>query len=281
MDLFSGFAWPVPRAFASAVAACRFEQGDVLYDDASAYADLASPPSTSGEPARTWGEVARGLGYAVQVLDPPRSARNAPADASGNRFDANWASPVTVELTDYQKSSTSTAQTTQGRLFTCLWRDAPALLTGDGAPAPPAPATARELHGLLGEALPGVRRAVAKRRGAPLLFTFVVDESSEASLAKMRAVVAALGGHFAVRCTDLAPAEVGLDPEIAFHPALRLCACGIETADEAAVRDLLKGVLYAPTRAADPPPTDAPDEAAPVADRFRLERHGVLASATG
>ena len=42
----------------------------------------------------------------------------------------------------------------------------------------------------------------------------------------------------------------------------------------AAVRDLLKEVLYAPTRGA-----DADDEDSEPADRFRLERHGVLAIA--
>ena len=67
MELLSGFTWPVPRAFASAVSACRFEQGDVLYDAASAYA-AADPGS--------------GPGHHVQILDPPRSARAAPADAA-------------------------------------------------------------------------------------------------------------------------------------------------------------------------------------------------------
>ncbi len=37
MELYSGFAWAVPKAFGSALHGCRFEQGDVLYSDASAY----------------------------------------------------------------------------------------------------------------------------------------------------------------------------------------------------------------------------------------------------
>ena len=71
MDLLSGFAWPVPRAFASAVSACRFESGDVLYDATSAYA--------AGEPES-------GPAYHIQILDPPRSARAAPADAGVDGF---------------------------------------------------------------------------------------------------------------------------------------------------------------------------------------------------
>jgi hypothetical protein len=37
MDFFPKFKWAVPHAFGDALAACRFEQGDILYDTLMAY----------------------------------------------------------------------------------------------------------------------------------------------------------------------------------------------------------------------------------------------------
>lgn len=39
MEFFSGFKWAVPGAFSDAVALCRFEEGDTLYDTKNAYND--------------------------------------------------------------------------------------------------------------------------------------------------------------------------------------------------------------------------------------------------
>ncbi len=37
MNFFSNFTWAVPKAFSDAVASCRFEEGDMLYDTPKAY----------------------------------------------------------------------------------------------------------------------------------------------------------------------------------------------------------------------------------------------------
>jgi hypothetical protein len=257
----------VPRAFASAVAACRFEQGDVFYDDPCAYRDGAG----------SWGEVVAELSYAIQVLDPPRSARNVPSDAGGRRFDANWNAPVSLELWDFTAGSAMTTQhSTQGRLFSCLWQANPGLLLASPEAAvasPEPPGTGRDLHAALAEALPGVRRARPRTgNDEGLLYVFVLDEASESSLSKMRAVASILEGRLTAVPTSLAPGEV-LPSAAPFHPALRICACSIATSDESAVRDLLKSVLYAPTREAE---ATEPGDSDRSADRFRLERHGLL-----
>ena len=278
MELFSGFTWPVPRAFASAVAACRFEQGDVLYDDARAYTVGAADGATDGAGTR-WGDVAKELGHAIQVLDPPRSARGAPAEASGRRFDANWASPVTLELVDFRTGQTRVLETTQARLFTCLWRGSVRTLegeppenvdekvdegldeeAGDGTGARgsdaeraavsglPVPETSRALHGAMPDAL-AVLRAEAKRLGfgGGHLFAYVVDESSDASLARDRAVRAALEACGGGRAMRLAPGTA-VPGDRAFHPALWIGLYAFDAADDGPAREALKAVLYAPTR---------------------------------
>ena len=77
---FEGFEWPVPRAFASAVVQLRFEQGDVLYPDRSGYDRLEA-------------RVPEGL-KALQILQPPRSARVAALEGEGDRRLSAWEGEV-------------------------------------------------------------------------------------------------------------------------------------------------------------------------------------------
>jgi hypothetical protein len=257
VDLLPGFAWPLPRAFASAVSVCRFEQGDLLYDAPGAY--------------EAWKRGrAKRLGCRVQVLDPPRTARTAPAETEGSRFAANWASPMTLELADGSGARPRTVRCTQGRLFTCVWRGAPELLVDvepGGASDPPLPLGSRELQKQLEIAVPALEDAL---RGDPprVLFASVVDESSEASLAKARGIEAALTRRYALEVVSLSPGEAQVPDGEAYHPALRLRGSAVPEADPKAVRELLKRALYSPTRSG----------ADSSADRFKLERHGLLVS---
>lgn len=252
MELFSGFAWPVPRAFASAVSAGRFEQGDVFYDAASAYGEWAL-------------DAAPGHRFRVQVLDPPRSSRVL-ADADGSRFGANWASPVTVEVGDYASKTRTQLQSTQSRLFCCLWRGDRELLreTEPGEAPLPMPATARDLQKHLDAAAAALQVAVGRKTGAGSLFAFVVDEASEASLAKTRSIEAALAGRYEVEPVDRSPVDAGVPDGGDYHPALRLRGLWVAESREEPVRELLKTALYGPSG-------EGPD-------RFKLERHGILLS---
>ena len=252
MEFLPGFAWPVPRAFASAVSVCRFEQGDVLFDAADAYR------------ARKAGRK-RVVRFHVQVLDPPRTARSAPVEAEGNRFAANWSSPVTCEVGDRQESTTQVVKSTQGRLFTCLWRgDLRALreVQPGAADDLPVPGVARDLQKHLEATVAGFRAVPAQTADTGTWFVTVVDVSSGASLAKARDVESALSARYAVETRDLSPHEAGVPDGDTYHPALRVRGVWVEEKNAEAVRELLKRALYSPTKSG--------------ADRFKLERHGVL-----
>lgn len=255
VDLLPGFAWPVPRAFSAAVAVCRFEQGDLLYDDLEAY---GAWPRSASAGSHGW----------VQVLDPPRTARSGPADAEGTRFTANWSSPVELALGRGSVREPELLRCTQGRLFTCLWRGDRSWLAavepGSGDD-PPLPLGARELQKQLADAGAVLReRLPADEKN--LLFAKVVDESSESSRARSRSVEAALRARYRPKTLSLSPAEAGVPNGDAFHPALRVQALSISESDPERLRKLLKQALYGPTRSA--------EEGAP--DRFKLERHGLL-----
>ncbi len=254
MDLGScfigGFAWPVPQAFASAVSACRFEQGDVLYSDAAAY--------------HAWPEGAGALSYHIQVLDPPRAARALTRESEGKRFFANWESPVEIELTRLTEGRCERHATSQGRLFSCLWRGDVALLQPDTEPAPEPPALQRDLHRQLDTALPAFRSHFeAERPGrAGCLYISVVDRASDASRAKARAIESVLSEAFLLAVCDLDPAAAGLPRAERFHPALLLRGLAVDVGDPAPVEALLKAFLYSPVEG--------------KTDRFALSRHGLL-----
>ena len=246
LEFFENFCWAVPRALSSAVASCRFEQGDVLYSERSGY--------------ESWPDGSRDLRYQLQVLDPPKTARVLASEQEGSRFSTNWASRIEFELTDRVRGESSRSISTQGRVFSCLWRGDPEWLSED-SPAPQAPLGQRELHGRLEQVQGFVEARMARIGTQPLcIYLSAVDESNDAARLKAQAVESCLSDAFSnLICDSLAPAEAGLDPDCDLHPALSLRALAVPTADRVAVENRLRGALYAGT-----------------GTRFSLARHGLL-----
>ncbi|MDE0887071.1 MAG: hypothetical protein OSB70_16235 [Myxococcota bacterium] len=251
MEFIEGFAWPVPRALAGAVSACRFEQGDTVYSESGAYG--------------VWPGGREGLGFAVQVLDPPKSARALAPGSEGSRFEANWNSAVELELTEFGRDRVERWVTTQGRLFCCLWRGDEAQLEARGeAPEPPLPQ--RELHRRLEEALPAALARLRTgrgqgARGPASLYLAAVDDANEAARSKAKAVQAVLEAQFSLKTERFSPALAGLAGAEAFHPALWVQALLVPGEAPGAIEERLRGLLYG---------------GASESGRFALARHGLL-----
>ena len=109
MKFFQEFKWAVPHAFNSAIASCRFEQGDILYDTPLAY---------SG----SWGEALQHINYSLQVKFPPRSSSPDTSNNDGSVFSANWSARVVFEFQDHKTKTSKLVETTQGNLYTLLWK---------------------------------------------------------------------------------------------------------------------------------------------------------------
>ena len=262
---FEVFAWPVPRAFAAALAAPRFEQGDVLFRDRLGYGPLVDP-------------IPAGL-EAIQVLSPARSGTRSGPEASSqeDRRRAAWNAEVVIERVAVDEGRSEVKVSTQGRLFTSLWRGDAEWLDPGHEP-PPLPRSARELQG----ALETTREAFSARRFPEpgmkgCRFLFVTDQSSDGSLAKTRIIEDALRSLGRVETLCLTPAEAGVEDGDAYHPTLQVRGCFLARVGEDAVREVLRAALYGgsfPERSADAP---AADEAV-GSGRFSLARHGVLES---
>lgn len=254
MELISGFHWPVPRAFAGAIATCRFEQGDVIYSDPAAYTPGAGGCSAEGD----W----------VQVLSPPKTTRVIAGQGAGARFEGNWRSRVELALRSQSLGKTDNHVCTQGHLFTCLWRGEVSWLKS-GAIEPPVPAPLRDLQARLDQAQPTFERLFLDRlQQRPFtLFLFALDDSSDASRSKARSIEEAVSEAFAVERQVLSPPEAGIEDPDAVHPAFRIAGLAVTSAGTKEVEARIRRRLYA-----------GPDR---EGGRFSLARHGRLQEVTG
>jgi hypothetical protein len=261
LSFFDGMAWPVPTAFAGAIAAMRFEQGDVLYREGRAYDALET-------------KVPEGLS-AIQVILPKRSARATPVDADGDRRQVSWESEVTVELIDLARGRSETRVLTQGKLAMALFRGDDAWLDPDHD-EPAMPRSARALQQKLGETSASFDARQNAKHGCR--FIFVVDLASDASRAKAASVEEALCSSGNVERIELSAMQAGIEGAEAFHPTAVVRCLVLSGRSIESVLPILRSRLYGAAsqttdegfereEAADPTPTP---------DRFSIARHGLL-----
>jgi hypothetical protein len=282
---FEGFVWAVPTAFAGALAAHRFEQGDVLFRDVLAY----------DAPGEALEEQSPNVSLAIQVLHPPRSARVTPGEGDGDRRLRNWRSEVEIDLIDLALGSRDSRRISQGKLMMALWRGEEAWLDPE-AVEPPMPKTGRELAAQLSEARAAFGEARSKTvdSGPGCRFVFVVDSASDASRMKARTVEEAMAGMGPVLKTDLSPGSAGVEAAETYHPTLLIRALEVSGGTVEGAQAALKKALYVgqapksvPDESAfadDAPPVSRAEETdvpVPKADRFSVARHGLLEALEG
>ena len=144
-DFFTCFSWAVPLSFGDSLGQCRFERGDIFYDSLKGY--------------ETWGEASKHVNYIVQVKqshqpgETPQIAvedvegdtipsegdsQTTGARTKGSLFEQNWRSTTACQITDLKRKECRTITTTQGRLYTLLWKGSLRVLDEEDAPPPPA-----------------------------------------------------------------------------------------------------------------------------------------------
>ncbi len=262
---FEAFRWPLPLAFAAAVAASRFEEGDVLYRDPRGFDALA-------------GTLPAGLA-AIQVLRPPRSARGAPLRGEGDRRRSNWQSEVSVALIDLDSGETEQRVLSQGKLLMALWKGEEGWLSPD-RDEPEFPKTARTLHANLMQAAPAFSdRASRIRVRSGTQFIRVVDLAHDASRAKAVSVDEQLRAAGKLDVLDLLPAAAGIEHAEDYHPTLILRGFTLKGRSLEEVEALLRSCLYR-GRASNEAARQGSetDLDATSGDRFSVARHGLLVS---
>lgn len=272
-DYFDGFQWAIPKAFKDALAACRFEQGDTLYNTQKAY-------------ETSWENALKHLEYAIRVELPVRGLKNrfksldsAPSnnevyplqvvDDTGKRnqdliFTDNWNSDVSLSLTTYPSGVQKTIKTTQGHLYMTLWK-------GD------IEYVERSLQNIIMPRLPKDSRKnipsiehlllnkYTTRIKHPQLFIMPTDETRDVLWSKYRRVKLVMDKHHESRQFFVKPVEINLPHATEYLPTLRFAVFVFDIRNRTELLERLKEVLYVPSR-----------NRKTAVDRFKLETHGYI-----
>jgi len=107
-EKYSGLRWYLPSYFKDNLAKCRFEEGIIIYKDEQPL-------------DKNWGEKIPHIDFLIQIQFPARTTTMGSGDES--EIELNWNTEVILDLFYPNTKETKTIKTTQGRLFTFLWKD--------------------------------------------------------------------------------------------------------------------------------------------------------------
>ena len=246
MEFFKGFQWALPMAFADSLARAWFVEGDVLYDSAVAY-------------DASWSAALQAVEYTIQVRSPARSSE-VNNQTVREVFARNWHSEVRLDLYSHMaRVGKGQVRTTQGRLYTSLWKGTIDTLFEEKSAHPPLPTTAQQLSRDL-ERASGLR-ALAPQGQAT--FVMVRDICNSVSRNKFQKVQLKLRPYMSRDPLILSPADANFPDPQEIAPTVDIAffsTTGIELPE---LEDLVKQAVYVPAKDA-------------KKDMYRLSAHGVV-----
>lgn len=245
MEFFSGFKWAIPVAFSDAVSLCRFEEGDILYDTPKAYDD-------------EWGKASKHIEYSMQVRYPARVTGGAGASESGV-FTNNWKSEVRVELYKHlEKVGVGQIETTQGRLYTALWKGDVSILNLD-TEEPLIPFAVQQVTRNLTETSDTARGLSTKYP----VFVMARDLSNPISREKYSKILSKMRKRLAGEPQLQRPKSAGLIDWVNIAPTVEIAFFLTNCVSAEELHDLVKEAVYVPAKDA-------------KKDMFRISAHGII-----
>ena len=245
MEFFSGFKWAVPRAFSDAVALCRFEEGDILYDTKKAYND-------------DWGKASQFIEHSLQVKYPARVSGGA-TEKGGGVFGRNWGSEVRIDLyKNLEKVSVGQIHTTQGRLYTALWKGDISVLEKESE-EPAIPLSVQDVTKKLDQV---TEKAKELSVGYPV-FVMARDLANPVSREKFSKILTALKMHLHNQPRILEPKKAGLIHFENIAPTVDLAFFPMNGTNAEELHDLVKNAVYVPAKNA-------------KKEMFRISAHGII-----
>ncbi len=229
MEFFTNFSWAVPHAFSDAVALCRFEEGDILYDTTMAYEDKLI-------------DACKYINYSLQVRYPVRVTTEQ-SKKSGRIFENNWDSEVRLVLYEkQQQKGVGQLKTTQGRLYTALWKGDISILNGSSK-NPEIPLDVRKVTKLLQELK---SKAIEFSNGLPV-FVMVRDHSNQVSRDKYTKIYNKLHSYLQSEPQLYEPEFIGLKDWEQIAPTIEIAFFPVSDIDHKQLEALVKEAVYSPS----------------------------------
>jgi hypothetical protein len=233
MNFFTEFKWAVPYAFSSAIASCRFEQGDVLYNTPLAY---------NG----TWGEVEQHINHSLQVKFPPRSSSADMGNNDASVFSANWSAKVVFELHNHKTKTTELIETTQGRLYTLLWKGNLERYLKESISAPK---QAAELLDELDLAVNFIKQKIAADKNIKGFFIIPFCPASSQLIEKQKNLDSVFSHLNSFKKSEFNINEIEQAPYLDYVPTTKIVSFFFDEKTNATqISDLIKKALYKPSK---------------------------------
>ena len=245
---FQDFAWAVPLAFADPISDCHFELGDTLYENAAAYTE-------------PWSKNRKTFGQAIQVLAPARGVAGKALSQDDSALNDSWHQEVKLDLHDLKKQTSKTIITTQGRLYTLLWKgDQKVLDITTKSPKIPSPASGLKKH--FSDAASFFQKELLPDP-ATVYFCTLTDAAAGTYREKYFKMKIKLEQEFSTTSQLKQANELGLGVE--FFPTVQVAYFEMKNTSKEAVEIALQDVLYKPSA-----------QRKTTGTRFRLQAHGLL-----
>jgi hypothetical protein len=249
----NGFAWHVTEAFCDPLSKCLLEEGDTVHQEALMYESWPPPAGSK----------------TIQITKPKRGTNLSSDKESKNAFESGWLSECELDLMVWQehgKVSKARYVTTQGRLYSCLWRGDTELLDQNLTPQPAIPqllADSKKLLRALSKENLQIRREYipAPLRAKKTIFALATDKTSSITKQKLVKLDATLAAKFDYAVTDIQANEFFSSCDFCPTAYVTLIAFLDDCHEEVALR--IKAALYNP----DPKAKN---------QKFSLSAHGVF-----
>lgn len=229
MEYLDQFAWPVPKGFSDAVFACKFEQGDLLYNTPRAY-----------EEGWNWDHI----DWVIQVKSPSRGTTRPKSEDIKTVFADNWRSILILEITDVRNNrSKRVIETTQGRLYSTLRFGDLSYLEPD-SPDPEVPFGVGKLFEHLDKAKKYFLPTFEKGMKKPNLFIMPVDTLNSITVQKHKRAVHYLGQIGAIEQQTASLKDCGIEDQHMFSPMLEFRCVAIDSGAPEKIRDTLKEAFW-------------------------------------
>lgn len=183
-----------------------------------------------------------------------------------HRFHKNWNAPIEFVLRNkWSEGESKLFSTTQGRLYTLLWKGGLSVL--DSHEALEKPKLYEEAKNSLSYALPHFKDAFSRNfKVIPQsLFILTIDQLQRGVLLKVKKIKGMLGSKYLLGEEIMTPIAAGVPDGEKFIPTSRILGLGISSCDIPKITKFLQDVLYVPPKF--PKNTS----------KFQLKRHGLLA----
>ncbi len=246
MEFISGFQWAMPMAFADSLGKARFVEGDIFYDDSVAY-------------TADWRTAAPAIKHTIQVRAPTRSSDTIDQSVR-DVFTRNWDSEVRIELFSHlKKVETAQIWTTQGRLYTTLWKGHLDVLFTERTPSPSQPVTAHQTSKDIEQLI----RVAQIQAPGQTTFVMVRDICNSISRDKFQKISTKLRPHMSQPPIVITPHDGKLSNWELIAPTVNIAVFPTTGIDRSQLEELVKQAVYVPGKDA-------------KKSMFRLNSHGLI-----